>query len=211
VTLTSVGYGGRYPQTSGGKAIAMFAAMFGLFAQAMPLTIIGNTFYNIHINQERNRRKLHGKFKLRKAVFKISNRMVVYHHDSHHDENILLCNSGYEKLHKSLRMRREHYKIIDQYIGKCLPFCVVVLLCFAGVVLTFFVGFLHQCSWSNSDQQKRFACHQNQCTNGRIFKLARSSKWRVVWVLLGLGKLNDVDLFFPSPLFCFGCWGALHF
>ena len=133
VTLTSVGYGGRYPQTSGGKAIAMFAAMFGLFAQAMPLTIIGNTFYNIHINQERNRRKLHGKFKLRKAVFKISNRMVVYHHDSHHDENILLCNSGYEKLHKSLRMRREHYKIIDQYIGKCLPFfvlcCSIVVFC----------------------------------------------------------------------------------
>jgi hypothetical protein len=117
VTLTSVGYGGRYPQTSGGKAIAMFAAMFGLFAQAMPLTIIGNTFYNIHINQERKRRKLHGKFKLRKAVFKISNRMVVYHHDSHHDGNVHLCNSGYEKLHKNLRMRREHYNIIDKYIA----------------------------------------------------------------------------------------------
>ena len=33
----------------------------------------------------------------------------------------------------------------------------------------------------------------------------------MVWVLLGLGKLNDVDLFFPSPLFCFGCWGVFVF
>ena len=142
VTLTSVGYGGRYPQSSAGKGFAIIAAMFGLFAQAMPLTIIGNTFYNIHITQERKRQKvgcllllsvvvfecglngtpflfltpllqLHGRFKLRTAVFKCTNKMTMFHHTSHeHGKN---AESGYEKLHKSLRMLPEHHEVVDQY------------------------------------------------------------------------------------------------
>ena len=112
VTLTSVGYGGRFPQSSAGKGVAVVAALFGLFAQAMPLTIIGNTFYNIHIEQERKRQKLHGRFKLRKAVFKCTDSMVMYHHD---DEDTLI-ESGFEELSKSMRMKNEHHIIVDQYL-----------------------------------------------------------------------------------------------
>ena len=85
--------------------------MFGLFAQAMPLTIIGNTFYHVHITQERLRQKLHGKFKLRKAVFKTTSTMTMYSCDS-----AIIVNSGYENLHKSLKMKSEHHEIIDEYL-----------------------------------------------------------------------------------------------
>eukprot|EP00949_MAST-11_sp_MAST-11-sp1_P003953 g3953.t1 len=47
VTMTTVGYGGKYAITPGGKIVTVIAAFFGSFYLAMPLTIIGNKFYEI--------------------------------------------------------------------------------------------------------------------------------------------------------------------
>ena len=46
VTMTTTGYGDQYPETSIGKLLAMIAAVFGILFLAMPLTIVGNSFYN---------------------------------------------------------------------------------------------------------------------------------------------------------------------
>eukprot|EP00943_MAST-04B_sp_MAST-4B-sp1_P003572 g3572.t1 len=48
VTMTTVGYGGKYPRRAMGKGIAIFAAMCGSFYLAMPLTIIGTQFYDVY-------------------------------------------------------------------------------------------------------------------------------------------------------------------
>ena len=47
ITTTTVGYGGKYPQTVPGQIVSVFAAIFGSFYLSMPLTIIGNSFYSI--------------------------------------------------------------------------------------------------------------------------------------------------------------------
>ena len=47
ITTTTVGYGGRYPQTVAGQIVSVFAAIFGSFYLSMPLTIVGNSFYSI--------------------------------------------------------------------------------------------------------------------------------------------------------------------
>lgn len=45
VSLTSVGYGRLYPRKNIGRAIGVFAMLFGSFYLAMPLYIIGGSFY----------------------------------------------------------------------------------------------------------------------------------------------------------------------
>lgn len=47
ITMTTVGYGGKYPRTMIGKIVAVVAAIFGSLYLAMPLTIVGNKFYDI--------------------------------------------------------------------------------------------------------------------------------------------------------------------
>ena len=47
VTMTTTGYGDQYPSTTLGKIIAAFSAVFGILFLAMPLTIVGNAFYNM--------------------------------------------------------------------------------------------------------------------------------------------------------------------
>jgi hypothetical protein len=46
VTMTTTGYGDQYPSSPLGKILASFAAVFGILFLAMPLTIVGNSFYN---------------------------------------------------------------------------------------------------------------------------------------------------------------------
>jgi hypothetical protein len=46
VTMTTTGYGDQYPSTTPGKLLAAIAAVFGILFLAMPLTIVGNSFYN---------------------------------------------------------------------------------------------------------------------------------------------------------------------
>ena len=46
VTMTTTGYGDQTPVTTLGKIIAAFAAIFGILFLAMPLTIVGTSFYN---------------------------------------------------------------------------------------------------------------------------------------------------------------------
>ena len=48
VTMTTVGYGGKYPRRALGKGLAIIAAMLGSFYLAMPLTIIGTQFYDVY-------------------------------------------------------------------------------------------------------------------------------------------------------------------
>ena len=70
--MTSVGYGQRFPKSPQGKGVAILAAIFGAFYMAMPLTIIGSTFYDIYIEQEENKKKTRLKLKLRSAAFSIA-------------------------------------------------------------------------------------------------------------------------------------------
>lgn len=46
VTMTTTGYGDQYPSSTFGKILASVAAVFGILFLAMPLTIVGNSFYN---------------------------------------------------------------------------------------------------------------------------------------------------------------------
>ena len=46
VTMTTTGYGDQYPSTTMGKILVCIAAIFGILFLAMPLTIVGNSFYN---------------------------------------------------------------------------------------------------------------------------------------------------------------------
>ena len=45
VTMTSVGYGGISPITFVGQLVGLIMMLFGTFYLAMPLTIVGGTFY----------------------------------------------------------------------------------------------------------------------------------------------------------------------
>ena len=44
VTMTTVGYGGRFPKTTSGKFIVIVAAILGAFYLAMPLSILATQF-----------------------------------------------------------------------------------------------------------------------------------------------------------------------
>jgi len=50
VTMTTVGYGVRYPVQYAGRFISVVAALFGTFFLAMPLTIVGGEFQNIYMS-----------------------------------------------------------------------------------------------------------------------------------------------------------------
>ena len=52
VTLTTVGYGDRYPLTSIGQIITSFAIICGVLFTAMPLTIVGNNFAAVWSEKE---------------------------------------------------------------------------------------------------------------------------------------------------------------
>jgi len=57
ITMTTVGYGGKYPRTMIGKGVAVASAIFGSLYMAMPLTIVGNKFYTIFLQHEQERTK----------------------------------------------------------------------------------------------------------------------------------------------------------
>ena len=44
VTFTTVGYGDKYPRTSGGRIVCAMTMFCGIFFLAMPLTIVGSSF-----------------------------------------------------------------------------------------------------------------------------------------------------------------------
>ena len=47
-SLTAVGYGRLYPVTTYGKGVAMVTSLMGTLYMAMPLSIVGNKFYDIY-------------------------------------------------------------------------------------------------------------------------------------------------------------------
>ena len=55
--MTTVGYGGKYPRTMTGKIVAIASAVFGSLYMAMPLTIVGNKFYDIFLQHEQEKTK----------------------------------------------------------------------------------------------------------------------------------------------------------
>jgi len=86
ITMTTVGYGGKYPYTFGGQVVAIFAAIFGSFYLSMPLTIVGNSFYEIFVhewaavsNRSKTRTSLNFVTNQRKKAYagKFSMRLVV--------------------------------------------------------------------------------------------------------------------------------------
>ena len=75
-TISTVGYGDIYPQTSLGKGFAMLAALAGTIYLAMPLAIIGTRFYDVY--EEYN------KFVTRRtAHLHLQNRCWVLHEINH--------------------------------------------------------------------------------------------------------------------------------
>jgi hypothetical protein len=109
--MTSVGYGQRFPKSPQGKGVAILAAIFGAFYMAMPLTIIGSTFYEIYVEQEETRHKTILKKRLRSAAFRLAKKTSFFKKGN---EPIVIL-SGYANLSKSLRMIPEHAEIIDGY------------------------------------------------------------------------------------------------
>jgi hypothetical protein len=57
ITMTTVGYGGKYPRTMTGKLVAVVSAILGSLYMAMPLTIVGNKFYDVYETIEQQRTK----------------------------------------------------------------------------------------------------------------------------------------------------------
>jgi len=58
ITMTTVGFGGKYPITFGGQIVAIMAAVFGAFYMSMPLTIWGGAFYDIFTQEWAQLQKL---------------------------------------------------------------------------------------------------------------------------------------------------------
>jgi hypothetical protein len=71
VTMTTVGYGGKFPQTAIGKGVTMGAAIFGLFYLAMPLNIVGSNFYSIYTNFQEDLLMKSSQKKLGNAMLKV--------------------------------------------------------------------------------------------------------------------------------------------
>jgi hypothetical protein len=68
VTLTSVGYGRYYPRNVPGQILSFIVAVTGAFYMAMPLAIVGTTFYSEYKMQEESRARIHVKRKFKNAV-----------------------------------------------------------------------------------------------------------------------------------------------
>ena len=105
-SMTSVGYGQRFPKSAPGKGVAILAAIFGAFYMAMPLTIIGSTFYEIYIEQEETKQKKILKLKLRKVAFNLAKKTSFFKKDDSH----VVITSGYDSLSKQLKLLPEHGK-----------------------------------------------------------------------------------------------------
>jgi len=71
VTMTSVGYGLYTPKTIFGKATALGLGLFGAFYMAMPLTIVGATFYREFKKESEREQREKMRIKFRKFVSKI--------------------------------------------------------------------------------------------------------------------------------------------
>jgi len=61
ITMTTVGYGDFYPQSTGGRIIGVLCAWTGLIFTALPVAIIGSNFsiYWEHNNIRKERRRLY--------------------------------------------------------------------------------------------------------------------------------------------------------
>lgn len=68
VTLTSVGYGRFYPRNIAGQILSILVAIVGAFYMAMPLAIVGTTFYSAYKRKEEARARIHVKRKFKHAV-----------------------------------------------------------------------------------------------------------------------------------------------
>ena len=73
VTLTSVGYGRFYPRNIVGQLLSILVGILGAFYMAMPLAIVGTTFYSAYKLKEETRARFHVKRKFKIAVDKIRN------------------------------------------------------------------------------------------------------------------------------------------
>jgi hypothetical protein len=57
VTMTTVGFGDLYPVTGAGRSVTTIAMIVGMFATAMPVTVLGNRFAEEYDREEY--KKLH--------------------------------------------------------------------------------------------------------------------------------------------------------
>lgn len=48
ITMTTIGYGDKYPKTSGGQFVASACATFGVFVLSMPVAVVANTFTDLY-------------------------------------------------------------------------------------------------------------------------------------------------------------------
>merc|ERR1719428_1265454 len=59
VTMTTVGYGDRYPKTYWGKLVASVTMIFGILLIALPMAIVGNKFQEVYLeNMAQNAHKM---------------------------------------------------------------------------------------------------------------------------------------------------------
>merc|ERR1719321_2253620 len=59
VTMTTVGYGDRYPKSYEGKLVASVTMIFGILLIALPMAIVGNKFQEVYLeNMVRNAHKM---------------------------------------------------------------------------------------------------------------------------------------------------------
>merc|ERR1719172_617861 len=59
VTMTTVGYGDRYPKTYMGKLVASVTMIFGILLIALPMAIVGNKFQEVYLeNLQKNAHKM---------------------------------------------------------------------------------------------------------------------------------------------------------
>merc|ERR1719172_464261 len=58
-TMTTVGYGDRYPKSYEGKLVASVTMIFGILLIALPMAIVGNKFQEVYMeNMAKNAHKL---------------------------------------------------------------------------------------------------------------------------------------------------------
>jgi voltage-gated potassium channel Kch len=94
VTMTTVGYGGKYPRRAAGKVIAISAAMIGSFYLAMPLTIIGTQFYDVYQQIEEE------------EIEDLANRREVFREKTQEEESIERAeSSGHLNLNAMVKLK----------------------------------------------------------------------------------------------------------